>query len=263
MTALAGLFGLVIGAVLGMLGAGGSILAVPALVYGVGMPLSSAVPTSLLVVAVSALGGLAVRWRLGVIRWPVALVLTAAGVPAAFAGTALGRQIPERWSLLAFGVLMAVVAARMLTAPAEPAGACRTRGGKVDWRSCLPKALAAGAVVGLLTGLFGVGGGFVMVPALTLLLGLTALEAVATSLVVITITSLAGLAAHVASASAIDPGITAIFTGTALLASAVAGLLANRLPAATVRRAFAWVVLAVAVGVATSALFFPAVLHGG
>lgn len=259
---LAGLFGLVIGAVLGVLGAGGSILAVPALVYGVGLPMSAAVPTSLLVVAASAVGGLAARWRAHLVRWPVALVFSAASIPAAFGGTALGRLLPERWSLVAFGVLMAVVAVRMLTSPAEPRGACRTRGGAVNWRGCLPRALAAGAVVGVLTGLFGVGGGFVVVPALTVLLGLTAPEAVATSLVVITLTALAGLAAH-AGGHGVDPGIAVVFAGVALLAAVVAGRLGHRLPDDTVRRAFAWVVLAVAVGVAGSALFLPTALHSG
>lgn len=256
------LFGLVIGAVLGMLGAGGSILAIPALVYGAGMPLASAIPTSLVVVAVSALGGLAVRRRDGTIRWRVALVFAATSVPAAFGGTALGRLIPERWSLLAFSVLMAAVATRMLVTAPETRGACRTRGGAVNWRSCLPKALVAGAAVGVLTGLFGVGGGFVIVPVLTMLLGLTAAEAVATSLVVITITALAGLAAHTTGGQGLDLTITAIFAGTALLAAVLTGRLAIRLPARTLRQAFSWVVLTVAAGVAASALFFPAATGG-
>jgi len=260
---LAAAFGLVIGAALGLLGAGGSILAIPALVYGVGLPLSSAIPTSLLVVAVSAAGGLAARWKSKVIRWPVALVFAAASVPAAFAGTALGKLLPDRWLLIAFAVLMAVVALRMLTGTPERDGACRTGGGKVNWRSCLPKALGAGAVVGVLTGLFGVGGGFVIVPALTMLLGLTAPEAVATSLVVIVLTALGGLAAHTAAVPNLNYGIALVFAGIALPASLLAGRLGNRLPAPTVRRTFASVVLTVAAGVAAAAIFAPAALHGG
>lgn len=258
----AALFGLLVGAVLGVLGAGGSILTIPALVYGVGLPFSSAVPTSLVVVTVSALGGLAARWRAGVIRWPVALVFAVASVPAAFGGTALGRLIPERWSLLGFSVLMAAVAVRMLTSPDESRGACRTRGGEVNWRGCLPKALAAGAVIGVLTGLFGVGGGFVVVPVLTLLLGLTAPEAVATSLAVIAFTALAGLTAHASAVPDMDHRVTAIFAGTALLAALGAGRLGNRLPDTAVRRVFTWVVLAVAAGVAGSAIVFPAAVSG-
>jgi hypothetical protein len=263
MMLLAVAFGLVIGAALGLLGAGGSILAIPALVYGVGLPLHAAIPTSLLVVAVSAAGGLVARWRSKVIRWPVALVFAAASVPAAFAGTALGKLLPGRWLLIAFAALMAVVAIRMLAAAPQQAGACRTSGGAVNWRSCLPKALAVGAVVGVLTGLFGVGGGFVIVPALTMLLGLTAPEAVATSLVVIVLTSLGGLAAHATAVPDLNYGIALVFAGAALLASLLAGRAGNRLPALTVRRVFAYLVLAVAMGVAAAALFAPAALHGG
>jgi len=255
--------GLVIGAALGLLGAGGSILAIPALVYGVGLPLPAAIPTSLLVVAVSAAGGLVARWRSKVIRWPVALVFAATSVPAAFAGTALGKLLPDRWLLLAFAVLMAVVGLRMLTAAPERDGACRTIGGAVNWRSCVPKALAVGAVVGVLTGLFGVGGGFVIVPALTMLLGLAAPEAVATSLVVIVLTSLGGLAAHATTMPDLPYGIAAVFAGVALLASLLAGKVGDRLPARTVRRTFAYLVLAVATGVAAAAVFAPATLHGG
>ncbi|WP_020658984.1 sulfite exporter TauE/SafE family protein [Amycolatopsis benzoatilytica] len=260
---LAAVFGVFIGAALGLLGAGGSILAIPALVYGVGLPLSSAIPTSLLVVAVSAAGGLIARRKSKVIRWPVALVFAAASVPAAFGGTALGKLLPDRWLLIAFSVLMAVVAVRMLTGAPERDGACRARSGRVNWRSCVPKALAVGALVGVLTGLFGVGGGFVIVPALTMLLGLTAPEAVATSLVVIVLTSLGGLAAHAATVSNLPYGVAVVFAAVALLASVLAGKVGDRLPARVVRRAFASLVLLVAAAVAAAAVFAPAALHGG
>lgn len=257
---LTGLFGAVIGLALGLLGAGGSILAVPALVYGAGQPLSMAIPTSLAVVAVSSLGGIAPRTRRAYVRWPVALVFGAAGIPAAFAGTALGRLIPQRWLLLAFAALMVVVAVRMLRGGENHAGACRTGEGGIDWRSCLPKSLGAGAGVGVLTGLFGVGGGFVIVPALAALLGLEAHAAVATSLVIVLINSLAGLAAHATTAASLDYTLLAVFAGTALVVSSVAGRLAPRLPADTLRRWFAHVVLTVAAGVALTATLNPGAL---
>ncbi|EST25176.1 hypothetical protein N566_24625, partial [Streptomycetaceae bacterium MP113-05] len=103
---LAVLFGAVIGLALGLLGAGGSILAVPALVYGVGLPLNAAVPASLAVVAVSSLGGVLPRERRRAVQWRIAGVFGASGIPAAFAGAALGRLLPQRWLLLAFAVLM-------------------------------------------------------------------------------------------------------------------------------------------------------------
>lgn len=254
------LFGAVIGLALGLLGAGGSILAVPALVYGVGQPLQTAIPTSLAVVALSSLGGLVPRERRRAVRWPVALVFGAAGVPAAFGGTALGRLFPQSGLLLAFAVLMVVVAVRMLRGGDNPTGACRARDGGIRWRSCLPKALLAGALVGALTGLFGVGGGFVVVPALALLLGLGAQEAVATSLVVVLINAVAGFTAHWGAAAAIDYRVLLLFAGSALLVSMVAARFSTRLNPVTVRRAFSCVVLVVAAFVAVAAFVDPAAL---
>lgn len=257
---LAAVFGAVIGLALGLLGAGGSILAVPALVYGVGQPLQTAIPTSLAIVALSSLGGLVPHGRRTAVQWRVALVFGVAGIPAAFGGTALGKLFPQRWLLLAFSVLMVVVAVRMLRGGDDPPGACRTREGGVNWRRCLPKALGAGAAVGLLTGLFGVGGGFIIVPALSLLLGLEAQQAVATSLLVVLINSIAGLGAHASAASGLDYTVLLLFAGTSLIVSIVAARMAAKLPAATVRRWFAYVVLAVAVFVAAAAIVNPSAL---
>ena len=259
MLVASGLAGLLIGLALGLLGAGGSILAVPALVYAAGQPLASAIPASLLIVGVSSAAGVIPRLRAGTVRWPVALVFGAAGVPAAFAGAALGRLVPPRFLLLGFAVLMAVVAVRMLRDPTDAGTpACRTSGGQVNWRACLPKALAAGIAVGLLTGLFGVGGGFLIVPALTLLLGLNAGEAVATSLVIIVLNSVAGLAAH--SGASLDWTTIGIFGGTAILTALAGGRLARRLPADTIRRGFAYLVLVIAAAIAVTAVVAPAAL---
>lgn len=254
------IFGAVIGLSLGLLGAGGSILAVPALVYGVGQPLHTAIPTALAVVALSSLGGLLPRGRRAAVQWPVALVFGAAGIPAAFAGTALGKLFPQRWLLLTFAILMVIVAIRMLRGGENHAGACRTQDGGVNWRTCLPKSLAAGTAVGLLTGLFGVGGGFVIVPTLTLLLGLEAQQAVATSLLVVLINSVAGLVAHVGASSDLDYTVLLLFAGTSLIVSIVAARTATTLPTTTVRRWFAYVVLAVATFIATAAIVNPSAL---
>jgi uncharacterized membrane protein YfcA len=245
-------FGLVIGLLLGLLGAGGSILAVPALVYGVGLPMRAAVPAALLVVGASALTGLPHRVRHGLVRWPIALVFGAAGLPAAFGGTALGRMLPEPWLMAGFSALMVIVAIRMLIRGRQDSGVCRAHAGVVDWRSCLPKAVTAGVVVGFLTGLFGVGGGFVIVPALTLLLGLSAPAAVATSLVVIVLNSAWGLLAHASAASALDWPVALTFAAAAMAASLLAARLAARVPPDRLRRTFAALVLVVAAGVVTA-----------
>lgn len=248
----AGLFGAGTGAALGLVGGGGSILAVPALVYGLGMPVTQAVPTSLLVVTGTAVAGVLPRLGRGEVRWRVAGVFGAAGIGAAFGGAAVNRLLPERVLLAVFAVLMLAVGVTLLWGRPEPRGACEVPGGHVDWWSCLPKALAIGAGVGFLTGLLGVGGGFVVVPALTWLLGLPIPAAIATSLLVLGANSLAGLAAHLGRFE-LDLAVTGVFLGAAALAALVAGGVAGRLPERVLRRGFAGLVIAVGVFVAGAA----------
>lgn len=242
--------GLVIGALLGLLGGGGSILAVPALVYGIGQPLSVAVPTSLLVVGISS--ATAVLPRLRQVQWRLAVIFGATGAIAAFAGTAVNRLLDPSIVLLGFAAIMVLAAVRMLRSSDDVGGSCALPGGGVNWRSCLPKAAASGVVVGFLTGLFGVGGGFLIIPALTLLLGLPMATATATSLVVIVINSAAGFTAHLGDAT-LDLQTAAAFTGAAILGSLAAGRLAPHLPGQKLRRWFAYLVLTVAGYVAIQA----------
>lgn len=252
--------GLLVGLTIGLLGAGGSILAVPALVFGAGMPVAAAIALSLVVVGASAVAGLLPRRGEGLIRWRLAAVFAVAGVPAAFGGAALSRLLPDRWLMLGFAVLMALVAARMVTA-AEPRGqACRRYHGRVDWRTCLPKAIAAGVLVGALTGLFGVGGGFVLVPAMTLLLGVPATEATSTSLVVVAANAVSGLAAHTGAVARIDPRVAAVFGGAAVLAALGAAKGGVRLPARALNTGFAVLVLVAAVATAVAVFAAPTML---
>ena len=248
----AGLLGAGTGAALGLVGGGGSILAVPALVYGLGMPVGQAVPISLLVVAGTAAAGVVARLRRGEVRWPVAAVFGAAGAGAAFGGAAVNRLLPERVLLAVFAALMLVVGASLLRGQPQPRGVCEVPGGRVNWRSCLPKALVIGAGVGFLTGLLGVGGGFVIVPALTWLLGLPIPAAIATSLVILGLNSLAGLAAHLGQLQ-LDVTVAGVFLGAAALAALAAGRAAGRLPERVLRRGFAGLVLAVGAFVAAAA----------
>ncbi|MPZ66742.1 MAG: TSUP family transporter [Pseudonocardiaceae bacterium] len=256
MTALvpAGLLGAGTGVALGLVGGGGSILAVPALVYGLGMPIGQAVSTSLLVVAATAAAGVLPRLRRGEVRWAVAGVFGVAGAGAAFGGAAVNRLLSERVLLGVLAALMLVVGASLLRGQPEPWGACDVPGGGIDWRSCLPKALVIGAGVGFLTGLLGVGGGFVIVPALTWLLGLPIPVAIATSLVILGLNSLAGLAAHLGQLQ-LDLTVGGVFLGAAAVAALAAGLVAARLPERVLRSGFAGLVLAVAVFVAVATAF--------
>lgn len=255
MIVVAGL-GLLIGVLLGLLGGGGSILAVPALVYGVGLAVPAAVTTSLAVVGLSSVT--AVLPRLRQVQWRLAAIIGAAGAVAAFAGAAVNRLLDPRVVLAGFAVLMIVAGIRMLAGGDEDeGGACALPGGEVNWRRCLPRSIPVGLLVGFLTGLFGVGGGFLIIPALVLGLGLPMTTAVPTSLVIVAINSAAGFAAHATDAAA-DVRLTAVFAAAAVVGSLLAARFARRLPAARLRRWFAVLVLATAAFVLIHAVLSPA-----
>ena len=253
MTAAAAALGLAIGALLGLLGGGGSILAVPALVYGVGQPLAAAVPTSLLVVGISSATALIPRLRQRQVQWRIAAVFGASGALAAFGGAAVNRLLDPRIVVIGFAALMVAAGIRMLREHVPIGGDCALPGGGVNWRGCLPKAIGSGVVVGFFTGLFGVGGGFLIIPALVFLLGLPMTVAVGTSLLIVVINSTAGFVAHAGSAD-LDYATVVVFT----LAAARFG---SRLPADRLRRWFAYLVFAVAAFIMIQAVLNPAALR--
>ncbi|MHA7238574.1 sulfite exporter TauE/SafE family protein [Arthrobacter sp. TMS1-12-1] len=243
--------GLVVGVVLGVVGGGGSIVAVPALVYGVGMSPAEAIPTSLLVVGASSLAALIPRVRDGV-NWPVILLVGVAGVPSAWAGAAVGRLVDQEVLMLAFAAIMIIAGIRMLGHATEADGSCGSGRGR-SFRTCAPKAVAVGLLVGFLTGLLGVGGGFLLTPALTLFLGLRMKQAVGSSLAIIALNSAAGFSAH-AAGFAIDWPIVLAFAVPAILGSLVAARFARRLDDRRIRVSFAVLVFAVAAWVTLSAV---------
>ncbi|GAA1343388.1 sulfite exporter TauE/SafE family protein [Arthrobacter roseus] len=207
-----------------------------------GLSTTEAIPTSLLVVGASSLAALIPRLR-GSIRWPVALIVGAAGIPAAWAGAAVGRFLNPEVLMLAFAVIMVFAGIRMLGSTSEMGGSCTT--GNTVWRACAPKAVVVGLAVGFLTGLLGVGGGFLITPALTLFLGLRMKQAVGTSLAIIVINSAAGFSAHL-SGFTIDWPIVLSFAIPAILGSLVAGRFAGKLEDHHVRTAFAVLIFLVA-----------------
>ncbi|MEO6200499.1 MAG: sulfite exporter TauE/SafE family protein [Cryobacterium sp.] len=244
--------GLIVGALLGLVGGGGSILAVPALVYGVGLPLAEAIPTSLIVVGAASAVAVLPRLRGGV-NWRIAAIVGSAGVATAYLGTMVNRLLDPRLLLGVFAVIMVIAGVRMFFPNRSAGGPCALPNGGTNWRSCLPRALATGAVVGFLTGLLGVGGGFLIVPALTLILGLPMGVTIGTSLVIIVINSVAGFTAHLGDVQ-IDWAVAGAFAATAMAASLVAGRLGRRLSDAALKRGFAVLVLIVAVYVAVKAV---------
>ncbi|KOS53342.1 sulfite exporter TauE/SafE family protein [Rhodococcus rhodochrous] len=237
--------GAILGILLGLLGGGGSILAIPALVYGLGLEFRQAIPISLIVVGAAALSGAIPKIRAGQVDWRLAAVFAAAGIPATFAGTAVGKLLPQPVLLVGFAAVMVVAGVRMLRENDDTGTACKIGDSGIDWKRCAPRSIPAGVGVGFLTGLFGVGGGFLIIPALVILLGLEMSVAVGTSLIVIVANSAAGLVAHLGDAD-IDWPITAAFAGAAVVTSLVAGHLGTRMETGRLRRWFAWLVFAVA-----------------
>ncbi|CAN5359561.1 sulfite exporter TauE/SafE family protein [soil metagenome] len=243
--------GVLVGALLGLVGGGGSILAVPALVYGVGMPLAEAIPSSLIVVGAASAVAALPRVRRGV-NWRLAGIIGGMGIATAYLGTMVNRLLDPRILLGAFAVIMVVAGIRMFLPTHSSGGPCSLPGGGVKWSRCLPRALATGAVVGFLTGLLGVGGGFLIVPALTLVLGLPMSVTIGTSLVIIVINSIAGFTAHLGDVQ-IDWVVTGAFAATAMVASLIAARVGRRLPDIVLKRGFAVLVLLVAVYVGVKA----------
>lgn len=234
---LAVVFGLAIGLLLGLVGGGGSILAVPALVYGIGQDVKTATTTSLLVVGATALAGSLAHARGGHVGWRCALAFSAIGGAGSFAGTALNRNLDGRAILLLFALVLLAAAAAMLRK--RPVGGRRPPAG---WLRVVPVALGVGA----LTGFFGVGGGFVIVPALVLLIGMPMELAVGTSLLVIALTSAVALSAHLASGDVEWP-VAATMTASAVGGAVAGSHVGGHVPQERLRQMFAALVAAIAV----------------
>lgn len=234
---LAPILGALIGLALGMLGGGGSILTVPILVYLLGLDAHIAVATSLVIVGINAVAGAGMHLRERHVRLKQALFFGAYGIPAAFVGARLSRFLSGPTLLVLFAVLMLVVAALMLRRSAPPAWQGSATSG---WRVVL-----GGLSVGFLTGFLGVGGGFLIVPALVLLLGMEMPEAVGSSLVVIALNSVAGLLGHLDN-SALPWTLIGIFAISGLVGLRVSSWTTHWIPPGRLRQSFALFVVALA-----------------
>jgi uncharacterized protein len=228
--ALAILFGTLIGVLLGLIGGGGSILTVPILVYLLDQDVHEATATSLVIVGATALVGAVPHARAHRVVLPTALTFGVAGMGGAFVGAWLNRLVSGPVILLLFGFLMITVAVRM---------ALDKRGdtGPLAQGSPWP-ALGTGLVVGAMTGFFGVGGGFLIVPALVLVLGFPMRLAIGTSLVIIAINSAAGATAHMGSGT-VNLSLAALFIIGGFVGASVGGRLAGRVDETQLSRAFA------------------------
>jgi len=240
-----------IGVSLGLLGGGGSTLAVPVLVYLGGVPPAEAIAMSLAVVSVTSLVAALLHARTGGVDWGAAAMFAPAGVVGALAGAQLTHLVSPDLLLALFGLLLLLIGALMLLRTS--ARAARRVAARPATPAGLPAILLAGAAVGVLTGFLGVGGGFVIVPALLLLCRLDMKRAIGTSLVVISVNSLAGVAGHVGRGH-IDLERTAAFAAFAALGAVVGHALAARSHAERLQRGFAGLVFLVGGAVAARAI---------
>jgi uncharacterized membrane protein YfcA len=269
---LASPLGFLIGLSLGALGGGGSILAVPALVYAAGQDPKAATTTSLVLVTITALIGIIPHWRAGHVRLAAGTVFGLAGIGGSLIGSAWNEAVDPDVLLFAFSMLMLVAAYAMwrrlkkqAAAPvvrsagaaaatperldADPAAGTSIR---LDMATAV-KVVLAGSFIGLLTGFFGVGGGFVIVPALVLALGFSMPDAVGTSLIVIAVNSTVALATRLPSGS-VEWGTVIPFTIASLIGVFVGSRLASTRDPSFLQKWFVILLVVVAVYTATSSL---------
>lgn len=232
------LLGFSIGLSLGLLGGGGSILTVPALVYLVGQTPQAAVTTSLAIVGANSLMGASFHGTQGTLNWRIALTFGWVGMLTAFLASGFSKLLPPAVLLIAFAVLMLIIGVFLLTRKETVETNISE---KPLWVT-----LASGATVGLLTGVLGVGGGFLIVPALVVLVGLPMQMAVGTSLVVITMNSIAGLLGHINDGS-FQPLLILVFTVSGLAGTFAGSRLAKYLPAKKLQSVFAFFVILLAI----------------
>jgi uncharacterized protein len=235
--------GSIVGFSLGLVGGGGSILAVPLLVYVVGLDNPHvAIGTSAIAVALNAATNLAMHSQAGNVKWRCAIVFAVAGVGGALLGSTLGKMMDGQRLLALFAVLMMVVGALMLRGRAHIGDA----GVKLSSEN-LPKLLGFGLIAGALSGFFGIGGGFLIVPALMLATGMQTLNAIGSSLVSVTAFGLT-TAGNYAWSGLVDWPLAGLFVAGGLLGSLLgvrsAKSLSNRKGALTI--VFAMLIFAVA-----------------
>lgn len=226
-----------VGVALGLLGGGGSILTVPLLAYVAGMDAKQAIATSLLVVGVTSAIGAISHARAGRVQWRTGLIFGGAGMAGAYGGGLLARFIPGTVLLIGFAVMMVATAVAMLRGRKT----VETTGG--DHHLPVPKIIAEGLVVGLVTGLVGAGGGFLVVPALALLGGLPMPVAVGTSLIVIAMKSFAGLGGYLTSVQ-INWSVALAVTAAAVVGALIGARLTAMVNPDALRTGFGWFVLA-------------------
>lgn len=259
--------GLIVGAVMGLTGAGGGVLAVPALVAIMGWSVAEAAPVALTAVTSGAWVGTINSLRAGIARYRAALWMAVLGVPATTLGLWAAQHTPERALKILFALLLLWLAFRFFKRPRAVSAEARAERklhaplhaetGRFVWNASTVALLGAmGVVAGFAAGLLGVGGGFVLVPLLKRFTKLSMHQIVATSLMVIALVSLGGVASAYAHGVAIAWPHSAWFAGATILGVLASRSLAPHLSETTVQRGFA-VLLVVAAGAMIAKVLLP------
>ncbi|MDZ7662966.1 sulfite exporter TauE/SafE family protein [Thiohalophilus sp.] len=248
MTLSAILAGLATGIMLGIFGSGGSIITTPALLYLLDIAPKSAIAMSLGIVAVTATLTALQHWRAGNVNGKVTLIFGIFGILGTYAGARLGVITPVVLQLSIFALVMYAAAWKMLR-PAQPprsAGAAAVEAAEgCTSRHCLSHVAMHGIVVGALTGLVGVGGGFLIVPALVILSRLPMKQAIGTSLAIVAVKSYAGFAGYVGDVP-IDYALMAVFAAVAVVGSVIGTRLARCVSGDVLKKGFAIFLMLVA-----------------
>jgi len=251
---------LIVGFVVGLLGGGGSIMAVPTLIYLVGLGEKSAIATSLLVIGTTSAFATISHARAGNVAWRGGIVFGLFAMAGAYMGGNLAAFVPGEMLIAGFSLIMLLAAVTMLRArkavqPAEQPAAPKPA--SIPFQKLIPLGLG----VGLLTGLVGAGGGFVVVPTLVVLAKLPMRRAIGTSLLVVTMNSFAGFAGHISHVS-IDYQLAGVFIITAILGSVVGAAANRRVDASQLRVGFAYFVLIAGTLILGEQLQIPAMRSG-
>jgi uncharacterized membrane protein YfcA len=228
----------IIGILLGLLGGGGSILTLPMLVYVANVEPREAIASSLFVVGTTSIVGVMAHARAGRVVWRVGAIFGAAAMAGAYLGGRLAHFVPATILLITFASMMLLTSVAMLRG--------RRQGSNEVREVAVAKAMALGFLVGCISGLVGAGGGFLVVPALSILGGLPMPRAVGTSLFVIALQSLSGFAGHVAHVSLHWPLLGTV-TVVCIAGSLVGARLAKRANPDLLRKGFGWLVLAMGI----------------